>query len=101
MSAFIGEWREPVAWCLFITLFAGKHASEHAISAFGGHRPGTIGPGRVVADMLVVAAFELGNPVLLGILKESDDALVHVPRATPDSPACRRQCCSTLEIDRS
>lgn len=83
MSACIGERREPVARCVFIALFAGEHATEHAISPFGGYRPGTIRPGRVVADMLVVTAFEFGDPMLFGILKESNDALVHEPRATP------------------
>jgi len=82
-STRIGERREPVTWCVFIALFAGEHACEHAISALGRHRPRTIHPRRVMADMLVMPAFELGDPMLLGILKESNDALVHEPRATP------------------
>jgi hypothetical protein len=81
MSARIGERIEPVAWCVVIALFAGEYAPDHAISAFDCRRPGTVGPRRVVADMLAVTAFELSDPMLLGILKEPNDSLVHEPLA--------------------
>jgi hypothetical protein len=42
--------------------------------------PRPVGPGRVVAHMLVVAAFELSDPVLLLVLVEPNDPPVHSAR---------------------
>jgi hypothetical protein len=39
--------------------------------------PGTIGPRRIVANVLVVPALELRDPVLFFVLMETDDAPVH------------------------
>ena len=60
-----------------IALLAGKYGPEHAISAFDCRRPGTVGPRRVVADMLIVTACEFSDPMPLDILKEAYDSLVH------------------------
>lgn len=40
--------------------------------------PGAKRPWRVVANVLVVAALELRNPVLFFILVEADDLSIHV-----------------------
>ena len=42
-------------------------------AAFWGEDPGADGPRRVVADVLGVAAFEIGDPVEVGILVEGND----------------------------
>ena len=47
--------------------------AEAAGAAFGGEDPGAKGPGRVVADVLGVAAVEVGDPVGLLVLVEGDD----------------------------
>jgi hypothetical protein len=47
-------------------------------TAFGGEDPGAEGPGWVVADVLGVAALEVGDPVGVFVLVEGDDfALGH------------------------
>ena len=42
-------------------------------AAFGGGDPCAIGPRRVVANVLLVTAFEFGDPVVVLILVEADD----------------------------
>jgi hypothetical protein len=51
--------------------------SEHAGTAFRRYHPRAIGPRRIVADVLVVAAREFGHPVLLFVEMETGDRLVH------------------------
>lgn len=34
-------------------------------------------PGRVMANVLVVAAFELGDPMIVLVLVKADDGLLH------------------------
>ena len=83
MLRVVAQRSGPVTWCMVITLFAGEHAPEHAISAIDCGRPRPIGPRRVVANVLVVTAFELGDPMLLRILNEPNDSLVHEALAPP------------------
>ena len=47
--------------------------AEMGSSAFGSENPGAEGKGRIVAEVLGVAAFEVGDPVALSILMEGDD----------------------------
>ena len=47
--------------------------TEMGGTAFGSEDPGADGPGRIMTDMLGVAAFEVGDPVAFGVLMESDD----------------------------
>ena len=42
-------------------------------AAFGSENPGAEGPGWIVAEVLGVATFEVGDPVALGVLMERDD----------------------------
>jgi hypothetical protein len=51
--------------------------TERLAAAFGADDPGTIGPRRVVPNVLVVPALELSNPMLLVILVEANDPSVH------------------------
>lgn len=69
--------RRPVARCSLIALAAREHLAQVAVSASRRDDPGPVGPWRVVPHMLVVAARELGNPVLLLVLVKPDDALIH------------------------
>jgi hypothetical protein len=41
--------------------------------------PGTISPRRIMAGMLVMAAIQLGNPVIFLILVKASDAAFHLP----------------------
>ena len=56
---------------------AVQQGPEVLAAGLGGLSPGAQLPWRVVTDMLTVAAGEIGNPVLFGILMESDDWLMH------------------------
>ena len=42
-------------------------------AAFGGGDPGADAPGRIVADVLGVAAVQVGDPVAAVVLVEGDD----------------------------
>ena len=50
-----------------------EFVSEVGMATLRGGDPSTIGPGRVVADVLLMAAFEFGYPVVVLILVEADD----------------------------
>ncbi len=50
-----------------------EFAADVRGATFGGEDPGAEGPGRVVADVLGVAALQVGDPVGLLVLVESDD----------------------------
>ena len=52
---------------------ARKLVAEMRIAAFGSEYPGADGPGRIVTEVLGVAAFEVGDPVSLIVLMEGDD----------------------------
>ena len=42
-------------------------------AAFGGDDPRAVGPRRIVADVLVVAAFQFGYPIAVLVLMKPDD----------------------------
>jgi len=44
-----------------------------SLPAFGGGNPVAFGIGRVLADVLLVAALEFGNPIGLRVAVEADD----------------------------
>ena len=48
-------------------------AADVAIAAFFGDDPGASGPGRIVADVLRMAAIQIGHPVRFFILVEGGD----------------------------
>ena len=56
-----------------VALFAGEFCAEMGGAALGGEDPRAEGPRWVVADMLSVAAVEVGDPVADLILVESND----------------------------
>jgi len=56
---------------------AVQQGPEVLAAGLGGLSPGAQLPWRVVTDMLTVAAGKIGDPVLLGILMECDDWLMH------------------------
>ena len=60
-----------------VALPASEYLGEDTLPTFGSRDPRAIGPRRVVPDVLVVAAFELGNPVILFTLMKADDSLIH------------------------
>ena len=47
--------------------------ADVSLAAFGGTNPVTFRPRRVVADVLLVTAFEVGDPVGLWISVEADN----------------------------
>ena len=61
----------------WIALPAVEGFSERALATLRSHHVRSIGPRRVVSNVLVVPAFQLSNPVLLVVLVEADDAFVH------------------------
>jgi hypothetical protein len=50
-----------------------EFGAEAGGTAFGGGDPLAGGPGWIVAEMLGVAAVEIGDPVIFGVLMEGDD----------------------------
>jgi hypothetical protein len=58
---------------VFIASGTREFVAEVGGAALGGEEPGAKSPGRVVADVLGVAALEVGDPVEVGVLVEGDD----------------------------
>jgi hypothetical protein len=50
-----------------------KLMAEVGCAAFGSQDPGAKSPRRIVAEMLGVTTFEIGDPVALSVLVKSDD----------------------------
>jgi len=69
------------AWCtrlcIVITVLTVQGISETAAATRRGDDPGTIEPGRRVADMLLVATFQVRHPLLRGILMKTGDLALH------------------------
>jgi hypothetical protein len=42
-------------------------------ATLGSDDPGAVGPGRIVADVLIVAALHFGDPIVVLVLMESND----------------------------
>src|SRR5688572_13354052 len=68
--------------CADIAFPAVQHLPEHLLATLRRDHPGPVGPRRIVADVLVVAAFELGHPVLRFIEMKAGDASFH------ETPPC-------------
>lgn len=66
-----------VARCAAIAFPAVEQAPQHLGAPLGRDDLGPVGPGRIVPHMLVVAAFQLCNPVLQRILMKTDDSFFH------------------------
>ena len=60
-----------------IAFSTSERLSKRFGTAFGRDDPWTIGPWRIVANVLVVPTLELGNPMLLFVLVEPDDPSIH------------------------
>ena len=67
----------PVAGLAAFALHAVKFQPEPRAPAGLGHYPGPLGPRRLVAHMLVMAAGKLGHPVVFLILVIANDWQVH------------------------
>jgi hypothetical protein len=84
-----------------VTLFAVELMAQHGRAARPGYHPGPLCPGRVVTDMLEVAARQFRDPVLLVILVVACNGLFHNlsdrPRnARVNHHADRAYPCATL-----
>ena len=73
-----------------IALLAVQLVAERLITAFPRYYPRTIGPRRIMADMLVVAAFKLSNPVLFFIDVIADNPFFHVITKMSDARECNQ-----------
>jgi hypothetical protein len=67
----------PVRRRAGIAFAAIENGAKFLCPSFRRNDPGTIGPGRIVAHVLVVAASEFRHPVKRVILVKSGNALVH------------------------
>jgi len=70
----------PVARRALVALPARERGAEHAGASLRGRHPGTISPGRGMPHVLIVAAFQLGDPVKLVVLVKACDAPLHATR---------------------
>src|SRR5438477_9197920 len=71
-AASLGRYK-PVARRTLVALSASQHTAKGTVPTFGCRDPRTIDPWWVMPDVLVVAAFELSNPVVLLILMKAND----------------------------
>jgi len=77
---------------LHIALAARKYLAESLCTTFLRDYPRPIGPWRIVANVLVVAALELGHPMALFVLVEAHDPSIHVEHAQgPEQHGARAQ----------
>jgi len=80
-ASLTGSWPEftsiPIRRCTGVALLARKQVTEHRCAPVCGSRPWAVDPGRIVANVLEVAAFELGNPVVFPVNVKAGDASVH------------------------
>ncbi len=53
---------------------AGQFVADMIVASLRSGDPVATGPGRIVADMLLMAAFEVGNPVEAVVLMKADDS---------------------------
>lgn len=60
-----------------IALHAIEQLTQHLRATLGIYHPSTVGPRRIVPHVLIVPAFKLRDPVLLVVLVETGNALVH------------------------
>ena len=65
---------------VFIATRTTQGCADELRAALGGQHPEPVLPGRIVANVTGVAAFEIGYPMLLVILVESDDSAFHLFR---------------------
>ena len=75
------RWERSVRRFSAVTLEAVEPDAEPAAAALGGDDPRAALPGRVVPDVLVVSALQLGHPVPLRVLVKARDPTLH-----PDPP---------------
>lgn len=61
----------------FLAPHAVQFHAQPAGSALGGHDPITRHPGRLVSDVLGMAAFQIGHPVPLVVLMVTHDLAFH------------------------
>lgn len=72
-----GPLRRAVRRIAVVAFFAVEGLAEGLGAACFGGDPGAAHPGGVVADVLVVSARQLRDPVLLLVLVKADDGLAH------------------------
>lgn len=61
----------------FVALLAIQLSANRARAAFGGDDPRAVHPRRVVANVLIVAALESSDPVVLLVLVKRNDLAFH------------------------
>lgn len=64
-----------------VALLAVEQVPKMSAAAFFGQHPGSIGERRLMADMLAMAAGQVGHPVPLLVLMKAGDRLLHVTKA--------------------
>ena len=84
--------RQPIARCPLIAFSTGEHLTQGAVPASYRGDPRAARPRWIVAHVLVVPAFELSYPVLLVVLVEADDALLHSSMKQPYGKLCPDHC---------
>ena len=62
---------------MVITVLTVQGIAETAAASLRRNDPGTIQPGRRVADVLLVATCQVRHPILRGILMKTDDFALH------------------------
>ena len=63
--------------CVSVARATSENLTKHSGAAFRRDDPGPIGPWGIVANVLVVTAFQLCHPMMLFVLAEANDPSVH------------------------
>ena len=67
----------PARWCALITVLAVQGIPEVAAASLRRNDPRAIDPGRLMADMLLVATFQVCHPILEFVLMKTNDGALH------------------------
>jgi hypothetical protein len=73
----IGFSSGPIAWRAGVTFLADEYLSQRRIASFDALGPRAINPGRVMPNMLVVPAFQLGHPMGFFVLVITNNFFLH------------------------
>jgi hypothetical protein len=71
------EWPNPIPACPLVAFFAFQQVAEHGGAAFWVDYPRAIHPGRVMLDVLKMAALKLCHPMPNIVLMVTSNPLLH------------------------
>lgn len=77
LAGRLGRYNRIIRRSAFVTFFAIERVAQHLLSAFGRNDPGPVGPRRIMAGVLIVAAGKLCDPIIQFVPVKSGNHLLH------------------------